>query len=120
MTRPDDYFKYYAYVLCYVDDILCIHNDADSVLAQINGFLLLKPGSVGRPDIYLGAKLSRTILSNGLWAYAMSPSKYVQQAVSNCNKHLEDNYGGQFSLPKCAPNPFMMDYAPKMWTRLAS
>ena len=114
MTRPDDNFKYYAYVLCYVDDILCIHHDADSVLGQINGFLPLKPGSVGRPDIYLGAKLSRTILSNGLWAYAMSPSKYVQQAVSNCTKHLKDNYGGRFSLPKRAPNPFMMDYAPEM------
>ncbi len=79
MTQPDDNFKYYAYVLCYVDDILCIHHDADSVLAQINGFLPLKPGSVGRPDIYLGAKLSRTILSNGLWAYAMSPSQQLQQ-----------------------------------------
>ena len=114
MTQPDNKFKYYAYVLCYVDNILCIHHDANSVLAQINGFLPLKLGSVNRPDIYLGAKLSQTILSNGLWAYAMLPSKYVKQAVSNCNKHLKDNYGGQFSLPKRAPNPFMMDYAPEM------
>ncbi len=79
-----------------------------------SSFLPLKPGSVGRLDIYLGAKLSQTILSNGLWAFAMLPSKYLQQAVSNCNKHLKDNYIGRFSLLKCAPNPFMMDYMPEM------
>ncbi len=54
------------------------------------------------------------MLSNGLLAYAMSPLKYVQQAVANCSKHLQDNYDGKYSLPKCAPNPFMMDYAPEL------
>jgi hypothetical protein len=27
-TRSDDGFKYYSYVLCYVDDVLCIHHVA--------------------------------------------------------------------------------------------
>ena len=31
-TRPEDGVKYYSYILCYVDDILCIHHNADSVL----------------------------------------------------------------------------------------
>jgi hypothetical protein len=31
-TRPDDNVQYYAYILCYVDDILCIHHDAMSIL----------------------------------------------------------------------------------------
>ena len=35
-TRPDDNVRYYAYNLCYVDDILCIHHDAMSALNQIN------------------------------------------------------------------------------------
>ena len=30
--RPEDGVKYYSYILCYVDDILCIHHNADSVL----------------------------------------------------------------------------------------
>ena len=55
--RPDDNFKYYSYILIYVDDILVIHHDAMSILAQINNYLPLKPSSVGDPDIYLGAKL---------------------------------------------------------------
>ncbi len=31
-TRPADNFRHYAYILCYVDDILCIHHDPMSVL----------------------------------------------------------------------------------------
>jgi hypothetical protein len=59
-TRPADNFRYYAYILCYVDDILCVHHDLMSVLNLINGYLQLKPSLVGDPDIYLGAKLKMT------------------------------------------------------------
>jgi hypothetical protein len=60
MTRPDDNVRYYAYILCYVDDILCIHHDLMSVMNEINGYLPLKLSSVGNPDIYLGTKLKQT------------------------------------------------------------
>jgi hypothetical protein len=60
MTRPEDNVHYYTYILCYVDDILCIHHDPMSVMSEINGYLPLKPSSVGDPDIYLGAKLKQT------------------------------------------------------------
>jgi hypothetical protein len=33
-TRPDDNVYYYAYILCYVDDILCIHHDPMSVMMK--------------------------------------------------------------------------------------
>ena len=66
-TRPDNGTHYYAYILCYVDDILCIHHDAMLVLNKINEYLPLKPDSVGDPDIYLGAKLRQTRLENGVW-----------------------------------------------------
>jgi hypothetical protein len=58
-TRPVDNFRYYACILCCVDDILCIHRDPMSVLNSnsINGYMPLKPSLVGDPDIYLGAKL---------------------------------------------------------------
>jgi len=52
--RPDDNFKYYSYILVYVDDILVVHHNAMSALAQINNYLPLKPSLVGDPDIYLG------------------------------------------------------------------
>jgi hypothetical protein len=65
--RPDDNFKYYSYILVYVDDILVAHHDAMSVLERLNDYLPLKPSSVGDPDIYLGARLHQTKLPNGVW-----------------------------------------------------
>jgi hypothetical protein len=53
-TRPDDNFKYHAYILCYVDDILVMHHDPMTILDKINEYMPLKPSSVGDPDIYLG------------------------------------------------------------------
>ncbi len=60
VTRPNNNVHYYSYILCYVDDILCIHHDPMSVMNEINGYLLLKSSYVGNPDIYLGARLKHT------------------------------------------------------------
>ena len=49
-------------------------------------------------------------------ACAMSPVKYVQEAVRNCTVHLAANYGGKSRLPKKAVNPFKMGYNPEMDT----
>ena len=111
-TRPDDNVWYYAYILVYVDDILCIHHDAMSVLDQINKHLPLKPTSMGDPDIYLGAKLRETQLPNGIWAWGLSPSKYVNQAVQNCQAHLTQKLNGMFSILVKAANPFPEKYCP--------
>ncbi len=62
-------------MLVYVDNILCIHEDPDSVLNVLNKYFSLKPDSVGAPDIDLGAKLKLMQLENGLWAWSISPSK---------------------------------------------
>jgi hypothetical protein len=105
-TRPADNFSYYAYILCYVDDILCIYHNPMSVLNLINGYMPLKLSLVGDPDIYLGAKLKMTQLDNGIWAWGLSPSKYVTQAVKNCAKHLTDKLNNCFCLPQRADNPF--------------
>ncbi len=61
-----------------------------SVMKEINGYLPLKPSSVGSPDIYLGAKLKETQLPNGVMVWGLSPSKYVVQAVKNCQLHLTE------------------------------
>jgi len=111
-TRPSDNVRYYAYILVYVDDILCMHHDAMTVLDRINKHLPLKPTSVGDPDIYLGAKLKETQLPNGIWAWGMSPSKYVNQAVQNCQTHLTKKLDGRYKIPVKADNPFATDYSP--------
>jgi hypothetical protein len=113
-TRPADNFRYYAYILYYVDDILSIHHNPMSVLNLINGYMSLKPSSVGDPDIYLGAKLKMTRLDNRIWAWGLSPSKYVAQAVKNCAKHLTEKLNNHFHLPQRADNPFPYDYYPEL------
>ena len=55
--RPEDNVQYYSCILCYVDDISCSHHDPDDVLNKRNGYVPLKPRSVGSPDMYLGKKL---------------------------------------------------------------
>ena len=45
--RPEDKLKYYLYILCYMDDILCIHHYSDDILNKLNGYVTLKPSIVG-------------------------------------------------------------------------
>jgi hypothetical protein len=74
--------------------------------------LPLKPTSVDDPDVYLGAKLRNVRLENGVYAWALSPSKYVSQAVANCVDHLDKNFDGKYKLPAKAENPFPTIYDP--------
>ena len=66
--KPEDKLQYYSYILCYVDGILCIHNDPDDVLNKLNMNVPLKPGSVVSPSMYLGAKHKCMQLDNSIWA----------------------------------------------------
>jgi hypothetical protein len=106
VTRPDDGYEYYAYILLYVDDCLCIHHDATTALEELDKFFMMKKGSIGDPDIYLGAKLRPVTLQNGVVAWGKSPSKYVQEACKNTELYLQKNYNGRKLLKKVsAPWP---------------
>ena len=63
--RPEDKLEYYLYIVCYVDNILCIHHDSDDILNKPNGCVSLKPGSVKSPNMYLGMKLQCRIIASG-------------------------------------------------------
>ena len=81
-NRPEDKLAYYSYILCYVDDILCIHHNPDDVLNKLNGCVPLKPRSIGSPSMYLGTKLKCMRLHNCIWACSMSPSMSKKQLES--------------------------------------
>ena len=114
-TRPEDGQKYYAYVLLYVDDALSIHHNGATVLQQIDYFFRMKPGSIGDPDIYLGGKLRKTTLPNGVHAWGISSSKYVQEAVRNVEDFVGKHMPGK-RLPARAATPFERDYRPELDT----
>ena len=68
MVRPEDIFEYYAYVIIYVDDVMVIHHDAESVLRRIDKYFRSKPISIGDTEIYLVSKLKKMQIENGVWA----------------------------------------------------
>ncbi len=45
-------------------------------------------------------------------AWGLSPSKYVIQAVKNCQLHLTEKLARRYSILARADNPFPVDYDP--------
>ena len=74
--RQDNGVQFYLYLLHYVDDILCIHHNPDAIQEWSHKSFPIKL-EFGNPNMYLGAKLHKTRLHHGVWAWAMSPVKYV-------------------------------------------
>jgi hypothetical protein len=89
-----------------------IHHDATAALTEIDHYFKMKPGSIGDPDFYLGAKLRPVTLPNGVVAWGMSSSKYIQGAVHNVKKYLKEN--GEAPLTKRAVTPFASGYRPEI------
>jgi hypothetical protein len=108
-----DGHKYYEYVLIYVDDILCVSHQPRAVLSRVDKFFPMKPGLIGEPDYYLGAKVSKVKLPNTVTAWVLSPSKYVQEAVKNLEEYLEQEHNGQ-RLQKKRSTPITPSYWPDL------
>lgn len=111
--RPDG-FEYYAYVLLYVDDVMVIHHDALSLLARLDKYFKMKPGSIGDPSMYLGATLKKMRLANGKYAWASSPAKYVWASCENVKRYLTNLGDEKWKVPSHCANPFAADYEPEL------
>jgi hypothetical protein len=111
--RPDDGVLYWAYILIYVDDILCVHHNPGAPLAKFDEYFKMKEGSIQVPTFYLGDKLKNSVLPNGVVAWGMSSSKYVQSAVQNVQDYLAALAGNQKLLKK-AYGPFAGGYKPEL------
>jgi hypothetical protein len=60
--HPGDGVKYWACILIYVDDIICVHSDIGTLLTHIDKYFKMKPGSIVEPSLYLGVKLKNIVL----------------------------------------------------------
>lgn len=101
---------YYEYMLLYVDDALCCSEHPKETLMELNKYFPLKKDSMGPPKIYLGGKVSKVQLPNGVTAWAISSSQYIQEAVSNVEKHLKNK--GE-TLMKGSKAPLSSGYHPE-------
>ena len=106
--------EYYEYMLLYVDDALCCSEYPKEALMQIDKYFPMKPSSIGPPNIYLGGKINKVQLPNGVNAWALSMSQYVQAAINNIENSLKDN--GK-TLIKAAKTPLQNNYNPELDTQ---
>jgi Reverse transcriptase (RNA-dependent DNA polymerase). len=77
----EDEFKYWEYILCYVDDVLCVSHKPDKVLKGIASKFKLKDDKMAEPDVYLGADISKMDNEQGHECWAMSSDKYCAAMV---------------------------------------
>ena len=67
--------EYWEYVLLYCDDVLVISEHGEATLRnEIGKYFELKEESIGLPSIYLGGKMSKVTLNNGVEAWSFSSS----------------------------------------------
>ena len=45
--------SYYSYILCYVYDILFVHQNYMTMISNTNNYFKMKPDSIGDPGMYL-------------------------------------------------------------------
>jgi hypothetical protein len=79
---------YYAYVLIYTNDILVISEHPKETVLKLNKYFPLKRGSLGKPGVYLGAKVTQKTLPNDVKAWGLGSSLYCQEAVKKIKKYL--------------------------------
>lgn len=112
--------EYWEYILLYTDDALCISEYPERTLRnELGRYFKLKEESIGPPKIYLGGNVRKVMLEHGVEAWAFGSSQYVQQAVANVEKYLEDRRrlgDDRFKIPARANTPMRTSYRPELDT----
>ena len=87
-VKPDG-FLYWEYVLCYVDDVLCLSHDPKRIMDQLHSVYTLKEGSVGEPTEYLGCGIKRYDIPGCVKPrWAMTSDLYVKRSVEEVEREL--------------------------------
>ena len=110
-TRTDGQ-DYYDYILLYVDNCLCISENPKPALIQVDKYFPIKPAYLGPPKTYLGGKVSKIQLPNGVHAWAFSSSQYVHESFKSVEEHLEKV--GEILISKKPGTPIPTFYSPEL------
>ena len=105
-----DGFRYYEYILCYVDDVLVISDDPETTITGLKYVFKLKGDKAVVPDMYLGATLTKVESPSGSECWSISSEGYVKTAIGNVEKRLEEN---NLKLPSKCPTPTTHKYRPE-------
>ena len=107
-----DGFEYYEFILCYIDDLLTISEDATRILQGVQATFKFKDNKIEKPDVYLGAQLDNMIVDR-IEGWTMSSNKYVKAAVDNIEETLLKS---NQCLPTKCRTPLTSGYQPEMDT----
>ena len=106
---------YYEYILLYIDDALVVSENAESILRnEIGRYFHLKEESIGPPTIYLGGRVRKVQLENGVWAWRFSSSQYVQSAVKNVEEYIGKSKSSHLKILSEAETPHTTSYRPEL------
>lgn len=114
-AKKSDGLAYYEYILLYTDDTLCISENPEKILRkELGKYFTLKEESIGPPSIYLGGRVRKVTLDNGVGAWAFGSSQYIQNAVKNVESYIAKPENGQRKLPKRVETPTRTAYRPEI------
>lgn len=102
--------EYYEYMLCYVDDLLCVSAEPSRAMNEIRSSLKFKNDRTEEPDFYLGVDLKKKDL-DGRSVWTMSSADYLKAAIDNIEERLKRK--GE-KLPSKATTPMTHNYRPEM------
>ena len=93
-VQKSDSSPCYEYILLYMDNTLVVSERAEEILQnEIGWYFELKEESIRTPTIYLGGRVRKVKLDNGMEAWSFSSSQYVQVAVKNMEEYLDKQLG---------------------------
>ena len=117
MVRPRDGLECYGYILLYVDYVMVVHHNALYVLMNIDNYFKLALNLIGDPDIYLSAKLKKTRMDTGVWAWANSPARHVRESVKNVEIYLRGLNNDRWAL-EIRQKTLLLWYMHRRWMNL--
>ena len=114
LADPDVWYKaetktnseqYYSYILCYVDDVLLIHETPQKLMDMLESKYPFKSDKPGKPTmVYLGANLQKLpSMTKGKECWGASTVQYVKEAIANVKQQLKKD-GFQFNKKLSDPN----------------
>ena len=107
----EDGFKYWEYLLTYVDDCLCISATPEKVLGGIATKFTLKDNKMEEPETYLGASLTKMTNEDNQECWAMSSDKYCAAMIDNVEDVLQRK---GLKLPSRCVTPLRSGYKPEL------
>lgn len=86
-------FKYYEYILVYVDDLLIISHQAMLIVNTLKSQYRLKEDEVGKPKTYLGAHVNESRLPEDCnkRQWGLSAEQYIKNAIKNIEDKLNES-----------------------------